>query len=100
MPDNYYDDAPQNDAPTAPSDEQQSDQKTSILPKSFFCTPPEVGKGYEVEIVAIHESDVEVKCKGTDDDEDDQDDESAEPAPDDGAAEPSDSGGSMSQMMQ
>lgn len=63
---NYYDDSPAapaagpGDQPEKPESESQGE--TSILPKSFFGDRElKPGEKCDVEIVAVHESDVEVK---------------------------------------
>lgn len=100
-----------NDSPDKPSgdagDKPQSNEagdgsETSILPKSFFSGKDlKPGDKCDVEIVAIHDNDVEVRgCDSSDTESDNEDSsEGGQEEPGDSSGPPS-AAGSMSSMME
>lgn len=94
---NYYDDAPADAGAASPEkpEAKASDEggQTSILPKSFFSGEVKPGDKCDIEVVAVHEGDVEVKGCEKDDEHQEKPDDSEPPEP---AAAPSE----MSSMME
>jgi hypothetical protein len=78
MPEDLYDDSPSAPAPAA-----ADGQKTCLLPKSAF---PEASVGSEicVEVVRVHEQEIEVIPKGKAEKDESQEQSEAAPAPSDG----------------
>lgn len=97
----YYDDGPDEAPPAAskPSSEKpegDAGEKTSILPREFFHGDVKPGDRCDIEVVAVHQEDVEVKCADSDEEE-----EPDEEAPEgDSAPDKSPMPGSMAEMME
>lgn len=92
-----YDDGPGEGAAPAPQEQPQPDDgdaaKTAILPKSLFGKELKPGDKCDIEVVAVHEQDYEIRgCEGGNEDAPPPDDEGGEPAAPDAP-------GSMSSML-
>jgi hypothetical protein len=68
--DNYYDDsesAPADSPGPSPDERTDTDTQTFLMPKDVFGEGVKVGDTCKVQVVAIHEDEVEAKYLGTDD---------------------------------
>ncbi len=93
---NLYDDSP--DQPESQKPEAKSDEgmKTSILPKDFFSGKDlKPGDKCDIEIVAIHDNDIEVKGCGSSDEGKEKEEQ-----PEESPEQPSSPEGGMSSMME